>query len=704
MDLRAFFEPKSVAVVGASREPGRPGYTLLKNLISMGYKGKIFPVNPNLKEVDGMRCYPSVLDIDDEVENVVILVSAERAVKVAEEVAERAKRRGDVRAVVCISGGFSELNTPEGRERERRMVETLRSVGVRLMGPNCVGVIDGYSRFTTNFDVDDYPAGGVSLVSQSGALATALLFWARPFSKIGLNKLISLGNMADVDVVECLDYLKNDNRTKVIGVYLEGYKEPRRLFEKMREVSLLKPIVLLKAGRSEVGSKAALSHTASLTGTDVLYEAAAKQCGVIRVRDVLEWYETIHALEKQPILRGNRVAVLTHIGGPGTLTVDRIGTSKILSMANIPEEAKSVIRSMVAPTANVCNPDGYIDLTASHTEELHYKVLRVLFAQDTVDAVIQVLGHSMFLSQRLMAEKVHAAFEEVGKNLGKTFLNVVAFDESLPEFKLEMERRGLPTFPTPEIAVTVLEYMWWYAVKRERLRDAPQLYPLPQPQRSLPIKGKKVMIEWEAYQLLERYGIAVADYRVVRGIDETISAAEELGYPVVLKAQHPELVHKTDAGAVVLNIRDATELRHAADTIRRNLLSRKGLEPQGYLVQRMVNSGVEVIVGGVRDESFGPVVSFGSGGILVELLRDVTFRLAPISRSEAMEMIRETLASRLLEGFRGESRKDVESLADLLVKVSEIMVREEWIKELDLNPVKALDNGYAVVDARIISA
>jgi acyl-CoA synthetase (NDP forming) len=702
MDLRAFFEPKSVAVVGASRQPGRPGYTLLKNLISMGYKGKIFPVNPNLKEIDNMRCYPSVLDIDDEVENVVILVSAERAVRVAEEVAERAKRRGDVKAVVCISGGFSELNTPEGRERERRMVETLRSAGVRLMGPNCVGVTDGYSRFTTNFDLDDYPAGGVSLVSQSGAIATALLFWARPFSKIGLSKLISLGNMADVDMVECLDYLKNDDRTKVIGIYLEGYKEPRRLFEKMREVSLLKPIVLLKAGRSEVGSKAALSHTASLTGTDALYEAAAKQCGVIRVKDVLEWYELIHALEKQLILRGNRVAVLTHIGGPGTLTVDRIGTSKILSMANIPEEAKSIIRSMVAPTANVCNPDGYIDLTASHTEELHYKILKVLFAQDTIDAVIQVLAHSMFLSQRLMAEKVHAAFEEVGMKLGKTFLNVVAYDESLPEFKLEMERRGLPTFPTPEIAVTVLEYMRWYAVKREKLRDMPQLYPLPQ--RSLPVEGKKVMIEWEAYQLLERYGIAVADYRVVRSVDEAISAADEIGYPVVLKAQHPELIHKTDAGAVVLNIRDATELRYAADTIRRNLLSRKGLEPQEYLVQRMVNSGVEVIVGGTRDESFGPVVSFGSGGILVELLRDVTFRLAPISRSEAMEMIRETLASRLLEGSRVESRKDIESLTDLLVKVSDIMIREDWIYELDLNPVKALDRGYMVVDARIISA
>jgi len=704
MDLKAFFEPKSVAVVGASREPGRPGYTLLKNLITMGYKGKIFPVNPNLKEIDDMRCYPSVLDIDDDVENVVILVSAERAVKVAEELAERARRRGDVKAVVCISGGFSELNTPEGRERERRMVETLRSAGIRLMGPNCVGVIDGYSRFTTNFDVDDYPTGGVSLVSQSGALATALLFWARPFSRIGLNKLISLGNMADVDVVECLDHLKNDDRTKVIGIYLEGYREPRRLFEKMREVSLLKPIVLLKAGRTEVGSKAALSHTASLTGTDALYEAAAKQCGVIRVRDVLEWYEVIHALEKQPILRGNRVAVLTHIGGPGTLTVDRIGSSKTLSMASIPEEAKAAIRSLVAPTANVCNPDGYIDLTASHTEELHYKVLKVLFAQDTVDAVIQVLGHSMFLSQRLMAEKVNAAFEEVGRKLGKTFLNVVAFDESLPEFKLEMERRGLPTFPTPEIAVTVLEYMRWYAVKKERLRDAPKLYTLPQPQRSLPDKGKKVMIESEAYQVLERYGVAVADYRVVRSIDEAISAAEELGYPVVLKAQHPELIHKTDAGAVVLNIKDATQLRHAADTIRRNLLSKRGLEPQGYLVQRMVNSGVEVIVGGVRDESFGPVVSFGSGGILVELLRDVTFRLAPINQSEAMEMIGETLASRLLEGFRGESRRDVESLADLLVKVSDIMVREDWIKELDLNPVKALDRGYAVVDARIVSA
>ncbi|MDJ0273589.1 MAG: acetate--CoA ligase family protein [Nitrososphaerota archaeon] len=703
MSLRPFFDPKGVAVVGASRERGRPGYTLLKNLISMGYRGAIYPVNPNVNEIDGLRCYPSVSEIDGDVETVVILVSAERAVKVAEEVAERARKRGDVKAVVCISGGFSELNTPEGRERERRMVEVLRSAGVRLMGPNCVGVIDCYSRFTTNFDVDDYPAGGVSLVSQSGALATALIFWARPFQKIGLSKLISIGNMADVDMVECLEYLKDDETTKVIGVYLEGYREPRRLFEKMRQVSQVKPIVLLKAGRSEVGSRAALSHTASMTGTDALYEAASKQCGVIRVRDVLEWYEVIHALEKQPIPKGGRVTVLTHIGGPGTLTVDRIGTSRLLTMATISERGKSTIRSMVAPTATVCNPEGYIDLTASHTEELHYRVLKVLFEEESVDAVIQVLGHSMFLNQRLMAEKVHAAFEEAGKPLGKTFLNVVAFDESLPEFKLEMERRGLPTFPTPEIAVAVLEYMLWYARKRRALADAPQIYPIPERSEAKGFGSKAVLIENQAYPILERYGIPVAEYRVVGSEDEAVDAAEKVGYPVVLKAQHPRLVHKTEAGAVALNLRDPRQVREAAESVKRNVIAKLGEAPTGYLVQRMIGSGVEVIVGGLRDESFGPVVSFGSGGILVELLRDVTFRLAPLSRSEAREMVEETMASRLLRGFRGEPEKDIGSLVDLLMKVSDLMVNESWIRELDMNPVKVLEKGCVVVDARIVS-
>ncbi|MEM1949348.1 MAG: acetate--CoA ligase family protein [Candidatus Caldarchaeum sp.] len=700
--MKAFFEPAGVAVVGASKEPNRPGYALLKNLTTMGYGGRVYPVNPTVREIDGMTCYPSITDVDGEVENVVLLVSAERAVKIAEEIAERARRKGDVKAVVCISGGFSELNTKDGRERERRLAEVLRSAGVRLMGPNCVGVIDCYSRFTTNFDVGDYPAGGVSLLSQSGALATAALFWALPFKRIGLSKLVSVGNMADVDIVECLKYLMDDEHTKVVGLYLEGYREPRKLFETIRTVSRVKPVVLLKAGRSEVGSKAALSHTASITGADAIYDGASKQCGAIRVRDVIEWYETLHAMEKQPTPHGNRVAVLTHIGGPGTLTVDRIGVSRHLTMASISESAKSAIRSMVAPTATVCSPEGYIDLTASHTEELHYQILKLLFSEEGVDSVIQVLGHSMFLSQRLMAERIHAAYEEVGRRSSKTFLNVVAFDESLPEFKLEMERRGMPTFATPEIAVTVLENMHWYSVKRLNLDGSPAIYPLPNTSSEPPVKGKKVLLENEAYPILKDYGISVAGYEFVGSEDQAAEAADRLGYPVVLKAQHPRLVHKTEAGAVALNLADQRQVREAADLVKRNVLKTLGEHPTGYLVQRMVKSGVEVIVGGLNDELFGPVVSFGAGGVLVELIKDVSFRLCPIGRTEAREMIGETTVSRLLRSHRGEGGKDVESLAELLCRVSDLLVTESWIAELDLNPVKALDKGYAVVDARIV--
>lgn len=702
MSLHSFFSPKSVAVIGASREPNRPGYTILKNLKSMGYKGKIFPVNPNLKEIDGLQCFPNVLSIDDEVENIVILVSADRAVKVAEEIAERRRRLGDVRAVICISGGFSELNTSEGRERERKLVETLRSAGVRLMGPNCVGVIDCYSRFSTNFDIGHYPSGGISLVSQSGALATAFLFWAKPFNRIGLSKLISIGNMADVDMVECIEYLGDDTTTKAIGVYLEGYRDPRRLFETMRRVARVKPIVLLKAGRSEIGSRAAMSHTASLTGSDVLYDSASKQCGVIRVKDALEWYETLHALGKQPIPRGNRVAVLTHIGGPGTLAVDRIGTGKVLTMADISENGKSSIRSMVAPTATVCSPDGYIDLTASHTEELHYKVLKVLFEEERVDAIIQVVGHSMFLSQTLMAERIRAAYKEAGEPLEKTFLNVVAFDESLPDFKLGLESAGLPTFPTPEIAVTVLENVYWYAIKRQRLEKAPPLYPLPDAKTRSRVNGRGVLLESETYPILKSYGISVADYRTATSEDEVVDAAENLGYPVVLKAQHPRLVHKTEAGAVALNVSDSKQLRERFRHIVENVIRHVGERPSAFLVQKMIRTGTEVIVGALRDDSFGPIVSFGSGGVMVELVRDISSRLVPLSEEEAREMVQETLASRLLRGYRGEGPKDVDAVINLILRVGEMMLKEGWIRELDLNPVKVLDRGYAVVDARIV--
>jgi len=702
-DLRTFFEPRSVAILGATKDVTKPGYTIVRNLQSFGYSGKVFPVNPNADEVAGLRCYPNLDSIDDDVDLVVILISAERAVKAAEEIASRARSKHDCKAVICISGGFSELNTPEGRERERMFVDTLKSAGVRIMGPNCVGIIDCYSKFTTNFDVEEYDAGGVSLVSQSGALATAYIFWARPFRKIGLSKLVSLGNMSDVDIVECLQYLESDVKTKVIGVYLEGYREPRKLFEKMRQVSKKKPIVLLKAGRSEVGSKAALSHTASLTGDDRIYEGAARQVGVIRVKDVMEWYETIHFLEKQPIPGGNRVAVLTHIGGPGTLAVDAIGLSSSLKMANLSNITKNTIRSIVAPTATVANPDGYIDLTASHTEELHYKILKLLFDDNGVDAILHVLGPSRFLSQSLMAEKIYASFNEAGKRI--PLLNVVTFDESAPECKLLLESYGLPTVPTPELAVKVLENMCWYSMRRSELEtdDHPSLMWSKTDHRAHETNNRIALTEVEAYKTLEKYGIELATYSVATSIDEALRLAEEIGYPLVLKGIHKNLIHKTEAGAVVVGINGREELKNAARTIFDNVRKRLGGYPEGLLIQKMIKTDVEVFVGGVNDPMYGPTVSFGSGGILVELLKDVSFRLYPLSVSEALKMINETFVSKILKGFRGKPPKDVNALAELILKVGTILEKEEWITEIDLNPVMPLEKGCLVADARVVS-
>jgi acyl-CoA synthetase (NDP forming) len=469
-ELGVFFNPKSVAVVGASADPKKPGHTALKNLVSMGYKGRVFPINPREESILGFRCYKNMMEIPDPVEICVLLVSAELTMLVAQELAERKSRFHDVMGAVCMSAGFGELNTAEAKQREKELIQTLRAASIRLIGPNCLGMIDAYSGFNTNFDIPTYPKGGLSIVTQSGAFANSFLFWAGGLRMVGLSKFASIGNMADVSMAELLTFLKDDNSTRVIGIYMEGLPDPPEFFEIAREVASVKPIVVLKSGKSALGSTAALSHTGAVAGSDAIYDSAFKQAGVIRAKSVPEFYDTLRAFEKQPLPEGNRVCVLTHMGGPGTICIDEISATPSLQMAKFSPETYSALKSACAPMANIGKPDGYIDLTAAHFEKLHNQVLNILFQDANVDLVMQILAPSAFINQKLIVEEIAKAYEsQTGRK--KPFLNAVTFGQFALESRQGLEDAGLPTVEYPDSLPRVAGNMAAYAAFRRAAAD-----------------------------------------------------------------------------------------------------------------------------------------------------------------------------------------------------------------------------------------
>ena len=707
--LDAFFKPKSVAIVGASSDPKKPGHTALKNLVSMGYQGNIFPVNPREEYILGFRCYKNTLDIPDPVEACVLLVSADLTMQVADELVQRKGRFNDVTAAVCMSAGFGELGTAEGKQRERDLVQTLRSASIRLIGPNCVGVFDTYSGFNTNFDIADYPKGGVSILTQSGAFANSFLFWAERLRLIGVSKFASIGNMADVTMGELLDYLKEDESTRVIALYMEGFSNPREFFEVAREVSAVKPIVVMKTGKSEVGSKAALSHTGSVAGSDAIYEGAFRQAGIIRAKTILEFYDTVRAFAKQPVPEGNRVAILTHMGGPGTICIDEISATNELQLAKLSPETETALKNICAPMANIGHPDGSVDLTAAHYENLHNQVLQILFQDKNIDMVLQILAPSAFLDQKLLVKEIAKACK--ARQGGKTFLNAVTFGEFARTVRQGLEKAGLPTFEYTDMLARVAGNMAIYGAYR-RARSGPVEIPPYQSHpknRSAEIiasalsRGRVSLLESEAYEVCHEYGIHVPPFRVMDSVDGALAAANEIGYPVALKVVSEEILHKTDAGGVMLGISSDGALEASYEQLAVNVKkAAPGLSAMKVLVQKMMPSNTELVLGALRDKSFGPVVMFGMGGIYVEALKMVGFRLSPVTMEDAKKLIVQTLPPALIKGVRGRGPMNVDSIAGVLVALGRLLEEQPQIEEVDFNPVFPYTDGCIAVDARII--
>jgi acetate---CoA ligase (ADP-forming) len=708
--LSVFFNPRSVAVVGASSDPKKPGNTALRHMISMGYKGKLYPVNPREKGILGLPCYKSVSDIPEPVDLCILMVAAELTVQVARELAERKARFNDVMGAICMSAGFGEIDAPDAKQRQKDLIDILRSASIRLIGPNCVGVMDTVSGFNTNFDIGTYPHGGIGVLTQSGAFGNSFLFASGTTGRVGLNKYVSMGNMADVQMAELLAYLKDDVSTRVIGIYLEGLSAPRGFFKAASEAAAVKPVVVLKSGRSALGSTAALSHTGAIAGAEAIYEGAFRQFGLMRVRSVAEFYDTLRAFSMQPVPKGKRVAVLTHMGGPGTMCIDEISELPGIEMASFADETRAALKAILSPAANIGHPAGYIDLTAAHFEHLHNEVLQILFKDPNVDMVIQILAPSAFLDQPLLAKEVASAFQSQGA-APKPLLNVITFGDFADELRRGLESAHLPTFDYPDTVARVAANLANYGTIRAAAArvggKAKAAAPGPATQliATAAKEGRVSLLEPEAYAVCGQYGIAVPPFKMVDSPAGALAAAKEIGYPVVIKVVSAQILHKSDIGGVMLGIGSDSALEKSyaqlVDNVRKVA---PAIGTPNVLVQKMMPPATELVLGAVRDKLFGPVVMFGLGGIYVEVLKRVGFRLAPFDIDEARALIHDMLPAKIIAGARGRKRLDVDAIAAMLVSLGRLLEENPQIDEVDLNPCLALDIGCLAVDARIILA
>jgi acetyl coenzyme A synthetase (ADP forming)-like protein len=699
--LDSVFYPKAIAVIGASRRPGSVGHSLLANLLMNRYQGIIFPVNPSAASILGIKCYPRVLEIPDDVDMAVIIVPHGAVPQVLDECG-----RMGIRGAVIISAGFKEVGG-EGVELERQVQEISRRHGIALVGPNCLGVIntDPSSSMNATFGTQMPKEGNIAFVSQSGALCVAVLDYAKE-AKIGFSKFISMGNKAGVAENDLLRYLQEDPKTDVVLMYLEDLVDGREFMDVAREItssrSNPKPIVALKAGRTLVGARAAAAHTGSLAGSDKVYNAIFEQCGVMRVDTLEELFDYTKAFSSLPLPRRGNVVIVTNSGGPGVLAAD----SCIRNGLNVPPLGRATVKALAGslpPSVSIHNP---LDLVAEAQAEQYEVSLRVVLADRSVGAAIVILTPTAFTR----VTDISAAVVRVAKEFKKPVVTCLLGIYDVSGGIALLEESGIPNYRFPESAARALaelaRFRGWLdrpktQIKTYRVNRAAAKAVIDSARR----EGRRLLLEQEAYEVLRAYDFPVIKSRLVANERAAAEAAEELGYPVVMKVASADVVHKFDWGGVRLDLGDKAAVRRAYREIRHSVLRHKpDARITGMTIEEMAPPGKEIILGMNRDPQFGPLLMFGLGGIYVEALEDVTFRLAPIREYSATAMINKTKTHKILEGFRGGPVYDIEAIADCLKRLSQLVVEFEDIRELDINPLLVYERGRGckIVDARII--
>ncbi|WP_058439754.1 acetate--CoA ligase family protein [Dehalogenimonas alkenigignens] len=687
-----------MAVIGASRREGSIGHKIFTNLLDSSFRGPVIPVNPKADAISGVKTYSSVLDIPEPVDLAVIVVPAETVLPMV----EGCGRKG-VKAVIVISAGFAESGV-EGIELQEKLTLICRHYGMKLVGPNCMGVMntDPSVNLNATFSHVFPPQGKIAMATDSGALGLVILEYASNLG-IGLSNFASVGNRADVSSNDLLEYWRDDPGTSAIMLYLEAFGNPKNFIRLARSISPNKPIIALKSGRSSAGSRAAASHTGALATVDVAVDALFAQGGILRVDNLERLFDVADILSRQPIPRGSRVAVLTNGGGPGALTADACAAAG-LELPSLAEKTLQGLKALLPARASLGNP---IDITDVGAPE-YQGALRLLAADNNIDAVIVIFIPPVFACPEDVAaviREMEPEFRRRGKPLLASFMGKRG---CVPGTIMPPGAAGVPSFSFPEAAVYALARARDYGLIRNQ--PAGRLVNLPgidrgKARRIVESAGDGWLPAKSVFALLTAYGIKSMALRFAEDLDAAIGAAEDIGYPVALKLDSATIVHKTEVGGVALDIGSSEELRAAYHRMLGRLAAvGRAAEVRGVTVQKMAGEGVELIAGITRDETFGPLILFGLGGIYTELFEDRTLRIQPLTDKDAQEMVRSVRAFKLLEGFRGEPPADVPAVEELLLRLSAMAEDLPRIKELDLNPIRAFTAGksYTVVDARIL--
>ena len=696
--LDVIFSPRNVAVIGATETPNSVGRTLLWNLVSNPFGGTVFPVNPKRPSVLGIKAYKSIKDVPEKVDLAVIVTPAPTVPGIIAECVD-----AGVRGAIIISAGFKELGPP-GVELERQVLENARRGKMRVIGPNCLGVMNPISGLNATFAAGMARPGNVAFLSQSGALLTAILDWSLR-ELVGFSAFVSTGSMLDVGWGDLIDYLGNDPRTQSILVYMESIGDARAFLSAAREVALNKPIIVIKPGRSEQAAKAAASHTGSLTGSDEVLEAAFKRCGVLRVQNISDLFYMAETLAKQPRPRGPRLSIVTNAGGPGVLATDAlIGNGG--ELAKISPETVEQLNKFLPPSWSHNNP---IDILGDAGPDRYAKALEIAARDASSDGLLVILTPQDMTDATRTAE----ALTKHAKIDGKPVLASWMGGPAVHAGEEILNRAGIPTFPYPDTAARAFCYMWRYTDNLRGLYETPTLAEVDNvaPDRASAIvesarrEGRTLLDEYESKQLLSAYAIPVARTEIAGTVDEAVRAADAIGYPAVVKLFSHTITHKTDVGGVKLNLQTADEVRTAFEEIKSSVAKAAGPEHfQGVTVQQMIKlkDAYELIVGSSVDPQFGPVLLFGGGGLLVEVYKDRALALPPLTATLARRMMEQTKIFSALKGVRGRKPIDIVALEQLMVRFSRLIVEQRWIKELDINPLLASPDGIIALDARVV--
>jgi acetyltransferase len=697
--LTPLFEPGSVAIVGASEKSGKVGAVLLSNMLAAGYRGTLFAVNPKYGSVRGVPCYASVGKLPARVDLAVIATPAPTVPGVIDECG-----RAGVRAAVVITAGFSEAG-PEGAKLERALLENARRHGVRLIGPNCLGILRPELGLNATFARGTAIPGSLGLVSQSGAVCAAMLDWAAP-NKIGFSSVVSLGGSSDIDFGEIIDYLANDAKTEHILLYIEGIRDARRFLSSLRAAARVKPVIVMKVGRHPAGSRAAFSHTGAIVGTDDVFDAAVRRAGVVRVASIGQLVAAAQALASRVRPQGDRLAVVTNGGGPGVMAADRAADLG-LPLAELSAVTVEALRQTLPAGWSQGNP---IDLNGDADSARYRAAVSACLADEAVDGVLTILTPQAMTE----AEQTARAVIEAARGAAKPLIACWMGEASIGAARKLLQEASIPVFRTPDPAVEMFAHLAaFYRNQRSLLQTPGPLAHQAAPDvrgaraviESAVAEGRKLLSETESKALLAAFHVPIAQTVLAHSARDAMLMAQEIGFPVAMKIDSPDITHKSDVGGVRLNLAGAEAVRSAYQEMLEDVgRKRPQARLSGVTVEPMIarSNGRELMVGVLRDSVFGPAITFGAGGTAVEVHRDRAVALPPLNAFLAADMIRGTRVFKLLGAFRKMPPVDMRSLESVLLRVSEMVCELPWIEELDINPLIVDDQGAVAVDARVI--